>query len=496
MDVLLTPVAHTEAAQFLRDKPAVSRETFGRLLPDLQARAITITGIEQINVVQAVRDRIAELPQGADWFQAREDIAQKLSPWLGDNSERRAELLLRAHGYQAYAVTQEQTMAEQRGAFPYAQYVTAQDDRVRDSHAALDGIVLPSDSPFWDRHTPPWEWGCRCSKVFLTAEGAADIARADARRKPEARRVLTPEQRTRLETSGMIERAAGNGVPQSINVTPRDGGYAWNPRTLGMDAAALGRRYDAETWRTFETWARRTRLGDGRTILDWLHATPARTLPVVGVVSAPAPEPTTPTQPATAPAPKAPVSAALQVRTMGPHRPQIVTAITAVDRVHGDGDLPRIPIHGRPAKRFLGLYSWSGTRPTGINIVPTGNWPGMTAVHEIGHFLDHQVLGLRGQFASVSAPALHAWREAVQATAAVRTIAQLPSRQRGDFIRPEELWARSYAQYIATRSQDPALRAQLDKIRAGGQPWRQWSDEDFAPVAAAIDALFKGKGWL
>lgn len=277
--ILLTPTPHTEAAQFLRDKPAVSRETFDRLLPDLQARAIAITGIESVNVVQAVRDRIADLPAGADWFAARQDIAERMSPWLGEGARRRAELLLRAHGYQAYAAAKEQVMESQREAFPYAQYVTAQDDRVRDSHAALDGIVLPVDSPFWDRHTPPWEYGCRCSKVFLTAEAAGDIAAADARRKPEARRVLGPEERARLETSGTIQRSDGAGVPRNINVTPRDGGYAWNPRTLRLDAAALRQRYDADTWRTFERWASGARLADGRTVLGWIDGAAAPAVP-------------------------------------------------------------------------------------------------------------------------------------------------------------------------------------------------------------------------
>jgi SPP1 gp7 family putative phage head morphogenesis protein len=506
--ILLTPVPNTEAAQFLRDKPAVSREVFDRLLPDLQARAITITGIEELNVVQAVRDRIAELPEGADWFKVREEVAEKISPWVGDKSARRAELLLRSHGYQSYAVAQERTMEQQRGAFPFAQYVTAQDDRVRDSHAALDGVVLPSDSPFWERHTPPWEWGCRCSKVYLTAESAADIARADERRKPEARRVLTPEQRTRLENSGMIERAEGNGVPRSVNVTPRDGGYAWNPRTLTMDAAALSQRYDAATWRTFETWARNTLIDGpsaigsataGRTVLEWLNRTSARVIPLAGAI-APAPEPARATADTPAVAPrKAPVSAALNVRTVGAHKPQIFAGIAAVDRVHDDGALPRIPIYGRASRNALGIYRYNATRGTPIEIgirQSAQGWPAMTTVHEIGHFLDHQVLGRSGVFATNTDAALRPFLDAVQSTAAARQIAALGHRQQGDFLKPTELWARAYAQYVAVRSSDPTLLAQLDKIRTGVQPWRQWSDADFAPVAAAIDQLFKSKGWI
>ncbi len=50
---------------------------------------------------------------------------------------------------------------------PLLQYDTAGDARVRASHAALNGITLPVDDPFWDTHSPPWEFGCRCGKRQL-----------------------------------------------------------------------------------------------------------------------------------------------------------------------------------------------------------------------------------------------------------------------------------------------------------------------------------------
>ena len=36
------------------------------------------------------------------------------------------------------------------------------DSRTRPSHRALDGIVRPVDDSFWDTHSPPLDWGCRC----------------------------------------------------------------------------------------------------------------------------------------------------------------------------------------------------------------------------------------------------------------------------------------------------------------------------------------------
>ena len=47
----------------------------------------------------------------------------------------------------------------------YLQYRTAGDDRVRAEHAALEGVTLPMDDPFWEDYFPPNSWGCRCSAV-------------------------------------------------------------------------------------------------------------------------------------------------------------------------------------------------------------------------------------------------------------------------------------------------------------------------------------------
>ena len=45
------------------------------------------------------------------------------------------------------------------------QYRTANDDRVRADHAALQNITLPTDDPFWISYYPPNGWRCRCVAV-------------------------------------------------------------------------------------------------------------------------------------------------------------------------------------------------------------------------------------------------------------------------------------------------------------------------------------------
>lgn len=55
-------------------------------------------------------------------------------------------------------------------ALPLLQYDTAQDDRVRPEHAALQGVTKPINDSFWNSFYPPNGFGCRCG-VRQLADG-------------------------------------------------------------------------------------------------------------------------------------------------------------------------------------------------------------------------------------------------------------------------------------------------------------------------------------
>ena len=56
--------------------------------------------------------------------------------------------------------------------FPYWQYRTAGDDKVREEHAALDGLILRHDDPLSERIYPPNGWKCRC---YVVPKMAAEV---------------------------------------------------------------------------------------------------------------------------------------------------------------------------------------------------------------------------------------------------------------------------------------------------------------------------------
>lgn len=60
------------------------------------------------------------------------------------------------------------------------QYRTAGDDKVRPSHAALNGVTLPMSDSFWESYYPPNGWGCRCTVVQVRKSKYATTPHDDA----------------------------------------------------------------------------------------------------------------------------------------------------------------------------------------------------------------------------------------------------------------------------------------------------------------------------
>ncbi len=65
-----------------------------------------------------------------------------------------------------------------------------------------------------------------------------------------------------------------------------------------------------------------------------------------------------------------------------------------------------------------------------------------------------------------------------------------------------ELWACTYAQWVATKAQNAELKLDLERhIRATGlicgEPYSsQWEPDDFKCIMQAVDNLFIERGWL
>jgi hypothetical protein len=209
----------------------------------------------------------------------------------------------------------------------------------------------------------------------------------------------------------------------------------------------------------------------------------------------------------TPPRRNAPVSVAIEVKVSDSAlREEVNRALRAVDLVHDDGLLPKIPLQSNSSlKATLACYHFKGFRPIDIEINPRARGTAFNVLEEIAHFLDHQALGTDGAgFASVDHPELERWRTATSKSAPVKALLKTAKNAKG-FLRKRlqeactvrEIFARSYSQYIASKGGDPVLFEALNAERKSllGDILH-WSDAEFEPILKAFDQLFAEMNWI
>jgi hypothetical protein len=193
-------------------------------------------------------------------------------------------------------------------------------------------------------------------------------------------------------------------------------------------------------------------------------------------------------------------------------------AISAIDRVHGiAGQLLDVPLLNAgavvdPDRR--GADAWFrfeiepdlSVRPLSIVVRLATPHRRLKTQHEIGHYIDLE--GLPGDgFSSSVAVELADWRAAIRRSDAFQELARLTrtasdagQRRMRAALALDEVWARSYAQFIALRSGDPRLLAEVGALRTGAigdvAIPLQWASDDFAPISAAITALMRRLRWM
>lgn len=285
------PQPHAEAIALLAGKPVVSRRVFDQLLPELRARVFTITGIEAASTLQRARDILAKLPAGQTWAETKAELLAEISPFFADESgaapdsaggapalpeaERRAEILLRVHGYQAFSAASWRAQHEDEDT-THLQYVHGHAEVPTPSHLALDGLVLPKDDPFWKTHYGPWGHpGCVCWARGINPDQLEEIQSADAARNPDDKLVMEGAAKRKLNEGQLVRDG------KAYNVAPPDDPkkFQWHPEDLRVPLDKLEARYDPDVFNTFKQFAQNTELNRSNaetqseepfTLWDWL----------------------------------------------------------------------------------------------------------------------------------------------------------------------------------------------------------------------------------
>jgi hypothetical protein len=231
-----------------------------------------------------------------------------------------------------------------------------------------------------------------------------------------------------------------------------------------------------------------------------------------------------------------PVSKAVRMEANGKVESAMRSALVAVDTVHGDGYLTDISFENsnhRNATSRMGFFERRGDFATRIVVADTAITPSLITLHEIGHWLDWSALEIAlGKPIQGSSNghefhvAIGDFWDAIENTQNVKLLREIKRTKKvksfelvsndgaiatGDkhaetkadneivsyLLRREELWARAYAQYVAIKSDREDVKQELISRQQKMSHYPdQWSDEDFAPVADAIDNLFKTMGWI
>jgi len=210
-------------------------------------------------------------------------------------------------------------------------------------------------------------------------------------------------------------------------------------------------------------------------------------------------------------------------------RRMVSTVLHSVDSVHGDGELPTIPVRYSPPlagdyAEAAYYYDSSLAGALAIRVAYDAETPELSFLQGLGyHFYSATRSSLEAMtqsaFASESNPVFSEWREAVSMSEAVThpqkvinyRSATVPladgteeavdiDREYVNYLlEPRELFARSYTQYVVANSHNRVLQGQLNSQRQ--EPLASlypiyWDDEDFVLIAEAIDSILQQRGWL
>jgi hypothetical protein len=194
--------------------------------------------------------------------------------------------------------------------------------------------------------------------------------------------------------------------------------------------------------------------------------------------------------------------------------PEFDDAIQKMDSVIGTGQGKfEVAMRSGPDLRGEGAFIPDDNKIQ-IKFLESGNE--MNTLHELGHKIDHKLLveNLGGdpgwQWASnqISNPdyfiegikEIDDFWDVVNNSDTIKKMRRLQQEQ-GDqiyeyFLDNREIFARSFSQYIAEKTQDEALLWELGNMLEGTFYDVQWATSDFKPIKKAFDALFEAAGML
>jgi SPP1 gp7 family putative phage head morphogenesis protein len=164
-----TDLPNDDAAQYIRDLTPVTKEIFEGLSSQYKKDAFTLAAAADVRLIEKIRDALAETAKDGGTAQDFEAAVNKLTNEAGIEQINAFTLdtAFNTAMQRAYSLGRYEQMSDEatKAVFPFWQYWTVGDDRVRPEHAVLDGFTARAEDPVWMKIYPPNGFNCRCSVV-------------------------------------------------------------------------------------------------------------------------------------------------------------------------------------------------------------------------------------------------------------------------------------------------------------------------------------------
>lgn len=170
-----------EAIRFFRQKVTLPSDRWTDLWQGMHSRAFVVAGATSESILSDIRTAVDDaIANGTTIEKFREMWDEKIenSGWdYKGGRDWRTRVIFQTNLSTAYHAGRYKRRMRPINlkARPYNRYIPSHAAEQREEHTPFYNVVLPAKHKFWDTHTPPNGWGCKCGIQSLSETGKKRI---------------------------------------------------------------------------------------------------------------------------------------------------------------------------------------------------------------------------------------------------------------------------------------------------------------------------------
>lgn len=162
-------VVFKEALKYAKKRKIVlPDEYYQKMTARQRKQAVSIAGLAKLSLIGQIMSQLQKVLESGGTFKDFQKDVNGVLP------KHRLDNIFRTNIQMAYAQGRHEQQQANKKRRPYLMYSAINDKRTRHDHARLDGVIRPIDDSFWDKHTPPIDYRCRCTVLALTEKEAKE----------------------------------------------------------------------------------------------------------------------------------------------------------------------------------------------------------------------------------------------------------------------------------------------------------------------------------